>query len=373
MNEQEKINAIALTQLSYISLAAIRELLRLAGSATEVMDNRTNLRDILPDISAKMERAIACSDEALRKAEAEYAWATDNGVTVLPISSPDYPQRLAECPDAPAVLYFKGNGNLNHKKIISVVGTRHCTIYGHDFLRNLMAGLRAYTEVLVVSGLAYGIDIIAHREALDNGFPTVAVLAHGLDQLYPSCHRDTAKKMLSQGGLLTEYPSQTTAMKGNFVQRNRIVAGLSDCTLLVESAAKGGGLITMTIARDYNRDTFAVPGAVNAEYSRGCNNLIRDNCAALVNDADDLVKAMGWDDEQKLGSARQEGIPRQLFDNLDDDEAAIVKILQDTGDQQVNVLTVKSGIPISKLLPLLFNLEMKGIVRALAGGNYHLL
>ncbi len=373
MNEQEKINAIALTQLSYISLAAIRELLRLAGSATEVMSNRANLRDILPDISPKMERVVANSDEAIRKAEAEYAWATENGVKILPLNSPEYPQRLADCPDAPAVLYFKGNGDLNHKKIVSIVGTRHCTIYGHDFLRRFMADLRAYTEALVVSGLAYGIDIIAHREALANGFPTVAVLAHGLDQLYPSCHRDTAKQMLERGGLVTEYPSQTTAMKGNFVQRNRIVAGMADATLLVESAAKGGGLITMAIARDYNRDTFAVPGNVSAEYSRGCNNLIRDNAAELVSDAADFVKAMGWDDEQKLDAARQEGIPRQLFENLSDDERIIAKILQDTGDQQVNVLTVKSGIPINKLLPLLFNLEMKGVVRALAGGNYHLL
>ncbi len=373
MNEQEQINAIALTQLAYISLGGIHELYGRLGSATELIDNRRNLHDILPDISPRFVKILANIDDARHRAEAEFTWCKDNGVEVIPMNSPAYPQRLLDCPDAPVVLYYKGTADLNCKKIVSVVGTRRKTVYGDDILRRFMADLKKYADVMVISGLAYGIDITAHREALNNGFPTVAVLAHGLDQIYPAAHKATAIQMLRQGGLITEYISQTTAMKGNFVQRNRIVAGLSDCTILVESAAKGGGLITMSIARSYNRDTFAFPGAVNAEYSRGCNNLIRDNEAALINDAEDFVKAMGWDDDQKLAEAKREGIERPLFNNLSEEEKTLVEILQERNDLQVNVLTVKSGLAINKVLSILFNLEMRGIVRTLAGGVYHLL
>ncbi|MCD8282976.1 MAG: DNA-processing protein DprA [Prevotella sp.] len=373
MNEREQICSIALTRLAYISLAGLRELYQRFGSATEVIDNRGNLRDAVPDISPKAEQALLNIDEAMHRAEAEYTWCKANGVEIFPMNSPSYPQRLSDCSDAPVVLYYKGTADLNHKRIVSVVGTRHCTTYGFDLLHRLMSDLRPYGEVLVVSGLAYGVDITAHREALANGFPTVAVLAHGLDQIYPYSHKDTAKKMLEQGGLVTEYVSQTTAMRGNFVQRNRIVAGLSDCTIVVESAAKGGGLITASIARSYNKDVFAFPGAVTAEYSQGCNNLIRDNNASLITGAEDLVKAMRWDTDVKLNEAKREGIERRLFENLSDDEKTIVGVLQETNDLQVNVLTVKSGMPIQKVLALMFNLEMKGVVRGMAGGCYHLL
>jgi DNA processing protein len=226
---------------------------------------------------------------------------------------------------------------------------------------------------LVISGLAYGIDVCAHRESLANGFDTVGVLAHGLDDLYPPKHRDTAKEMIQHGGLLTEYMSHTRVDKINFVRRNRIVAGMSDATILVESAAHGGGLITCSIAQDYNRAVFAFPGAVGAQHSEGCNKLIRNNGAELITSAADLIESMGWQNDMQLQQAQAKGIERQLFPDLSEEELSIVNVLKDIGDVQLNILSVKTNIPIGQLSATLFQMEMKGIVRPLAGGSYHLL
>ena len=372
-NEQEKVNAMALTRLGFISLAGMQELFNRAGSATAVMENRHNIRDIIPDASDRLVAVLADVGDAVRRAEAEYIWANDNKVEIIVRGDSRYPTRLLDCDDAPLVLYFSGAADLNARRVVTIVGTRHATVYGQDIIRRFIADLRQqYPSTLVVSGLAYGVDIAAHREALKNGLPTVAVLAHGMDQLYPNCHRATAKEMLAEGGLLTEYMSLTPGAKGNFVQRNRIVAGMADASILVESAEKGGGLITMRIARDYNRDCFAFPGPVNAEYSKGCNNLIRDNGAMLITSAHDFVSAMGWVDDNELQKARQEGIERQMFVDLTDDERRIVELLQQNNDMQINVIAVRADMPISKLTALLFSLEMKGVLKAMAGGCYHL-
>ena len=227
--------------------------------------------------------------------------------------------------------------------------------------------------MLIVSGLAYGVDICAHRQALENGYETVGVLAHGLDEIYPSAHRETAKQMLRQGGLLTEYMTETRSDKLNFVKRNRIVAGMSDATILVESASKGGGLITTGIAMDYDRSVFAFPGPVGAPYSEGCNNLIRDNGASLITCAEDFVKAMGWQNDAQLKQAQAKGIERSIFPELSEEEQKIARILDEFGDFQLNQLSVKTNIPIGQLTALLFQMEMKGVIRPLAGGTYHLL
>lgn len=374
MNEQELLASMALTQVPYLSLATLHELYDRFGSATLILQNSNNIRDVLPDAAPRLVSALADTSAAVHRAEAEYKWAQDNGVSVIPMNSPLYPQRLAGCPDGPVVLYGKGTADLNARRVISIVGTRHCTLYGQDVIRQFMHDLHSLCpDVLVVSGLAYGVDINAHREALANGYPTVAVLAHGLDQIYPYVHHATATAMLANGGLLTEYMSQTKVMKGNFVQRNRIVAGLADATILVESAAKGGGLITLGIANDYHRDTFAFPGAVNAVYSQGCNNSIRDNQAMLVSCVEDFVKSMGWMDDSALSEAKKRGIERQIFPDLTDDERKIVDILSETNNLQINILTVKSAIPINRLTSLLFSLEMKGVIKTMAGGCYHLI
>lgn len=374
MNEQEILYSIALTRVSGITLAELRELYRYFGSATAIMENRSNLNDASTEMSPRLTRVLSNMSDHLRRAEVELKWDTDNRIEPLTITNPRYPQRLLECPDAPTVLYYRGNADLNKQRIISVIGTRHCTSYGEDIIRRFMQDMRHLCpDVLVMSGLAYGIDINAHRESLRNGIPTIGVLAHGLDQIYPRTHRDTAIEMLKNGGLLTEYMSYTPGAKGNFVQRNRIVAGMADASILVESASKGGGLITMGIARDYHRETFAFPGPVNAEYSKGCNNIIRDNEAALITSAEDFVKAMGWNTDEQLAKAKRDGIERHMFPDLTEDEQKVVTLLQDNNDLQINVIAVKSGLAINKLTSVLFGLEMKGILKMRAGGCYHLL
>lgn len=374
MNQQEVISAIALSRVSYLSLPAMNELFRRAGSATEIVSHASHIRDLLPDASEKLVAAFSDISEPLRWAEAEYARDVALGIELLVFCDERYPQRLRECPDAPPVLFYKGSADLNQLRVVSIVGTRHATAYGQDLIRRFMAELRALCpQVLVVSGLAYGVDICAHREALANGYETVGVLAHGLDELYPPRHRQTADEMLQRGGLLTEYTTHAHVDKGNFVRRNRIVAGVADATVLVESAARGGGLITTRIAREYNRDVFAFPGAVGAPYSEGCNNLIRDNGAALVTSARDFVAAMGWMADAELAEAQDKGIERQLFPELTAEEQRVVAVLQRQNDLQLNIIVVQTGIAVGRLSAILFGLEMKGVVRTMAGGTYHLL
>ena len=309
-------------------------------------------------------------DDALKRAAAEMAFITKNNIHVLTLGDADYPQRLCECPDAPLLLYYKGSAELNQRYVLNIVGTRHCTTYGQDLVRRFVTDLRTLCpQVLVVSGLAYGIDVCAHSNALQQDFETVGVLAHGLDQIYPYAHRETAAQMLKQGGLLTEYMSQTEALPNNFRQRNRIVAGISDATILVESAIKGGGLITCRIAQEYGRDVFAFPGAVGMPYSEGCNKMIRNNTAALITSATDFIESMGW----KTVQQKAETIERQLFPDLTPQEQQVVSLLQQTNDLQLNMISVKTNIPIGQLTALLFSLEMKGIIRPLADGTYHLL
>ena len=374
MNQQEIISAIALTRISYFSLAELLELFRRVGSAEEIVAHSQHIRDLLPEASDRLTQAFSDIGEALRYAENELRTAEGMGVRPLVMGDDDYPSRLLECADAPLVLYYQGSASLNQKRVVSIVGTRRCTPYGQDLVRRFMSELRSLCpQVLVVSGLAYGIDICAHREALAQGYDTVGVVAHGLDDLYPPSHRLTADQMLKQGGLLTEFPTGTRPDRLNFVRRNRIVAGLSDATLLVESAIRGGGLITTRIADDYGRDVFAFPGAVGAPYSEGCNDLIRRQGAGLITSAKHFVEAMGWQNDAQLSEAQAQGIERQLFPELTADEQRVVAVLQRKNDLQINILSVQSGIAVGPLTALLFSLEMKGVVRTMAGGTYHLL
>lgn len=374
MDQQEILNTILLTRLNYFSLAGMLELYRKVGSATLIMEHKNNLRDILPDASDKLVNAIQNSDEARKRAEVELEYDLRYGIEPLTMNDERYPSRLKECDDAPLMLFYKGNANLNQQRVINIVGTRHCTPYGEDLIRRFITDLKQLCpQVLIVSGLAYGVDINAHRQALDKGYETVGVLAHGLDDLYPNRHKETALRMIEHGGLLTEFLTQTNADKINFVRRNRIVAGMSDACILVESAAHGGGLITCEISQAYNRDVFAFPGRIGDAYSEGCNNLIRSNGAMLITSASDFVKNMGWQDDAKLMRAKQQGIERSLFPDLSPEEQSIVDVLSRNNDLQINMISVQSGIDISRLAALLFTLEMKGLIRTLAGGMYHLL
>ena len=372
--EQETFYAMALTRLTNFNYQQALELYRAVGSAQLLFEHRNEIGDIVKDASPRLKEALKDWDGAMKRAEFEQKFMQEHQIRALTLLDDDYPQRLCECPDAPIVLYYRGNADLNRPKVINVVGTRQCTQYGKDLIHRLISDLRQMCpQVLVVSGLAYGVDICAHKEALDCGYETVGVLAHGLDQIYPYRHRDIAVKMLGHGGLLTEFMSQTNADKPNFVRRNRIVAGMSDACIVVESAARGGGLITAEIAQSYGRDVFAFPGAVGMEFSEGCNYLIRDSKAGLITSADDFVKSMGWQDEALRQQAHAEGIERNLFVDLSPEETRIVDLLKEANDLQLNILSVKTGLPIGQLTALLFQLEMKGVIKPLAGGMYHLI
>ena len=370
-NEQEQIYSIALTMVPGIGHIGAKRLVEGMKSATDVFRFRKELAQRLSGVHERVSGALDCPSIIVR-AEQELVFLQKNHIQCLTFHDEAYPSRLRECEDAPVVLFYKGNADLNALHIINMVGTRHATDYGTQLCTTFLRDLKTLCpDVLVVSGLAYGIDINAHRSALDNDLPTVGVLAHGLDRIYPSLHRKTAVEMLDKGGLLTEFLSGTNPDKHNFISRNRIVAGISDATIVVESAAKGGSLITADIAGSYHRDCFAFPGRVTDEYSKGCNQLIQDNKAVLLESASDFVKAMGWDSDLK--SVKPETVQRNLFPDLSAEELRIVDILGKLGDLQINALMVQADIPINKISAILFELEMKGVIRVLAGGVYQLL
>ena len=372
--EQELFYVMALTRLTNFNYQQALELYKTVGSAQLLYEHRNEIGDIVKEASPTLMQALQNWDDAMKRADFELHYMQEHSIRGLVLGDDDYPQRLCECPDAPLVLYYKGNCDLNQTKIVSIVGTRQMTVYGQDLIRHFVSDLKRHcSNVLIVSGLAYGVDIYSHREALANGYETVGVLAHGLDQIYPYRHHETAAEMVNHGGLLTEFMTQTNADKPNFVRRNRIVAGMADATVLVESAAKGGGLITCEIAQSYDRSVFAFPGNVGSEFSKGCNNMIRDNVAGLISNANDFVVAMGWQDEALRKQAMADGIERNLFPDLSPEEQKVVSLLQQTNNLQLNILSVKTGIPIGQLTALLFQLEMKGVVKPLAGGTYHLL
>ncbi len=368
--DEELYYTIALTRMTGFNAATALQLYQAMGSAQAVYEHRNEIGDAVANTTPRLRQAMRNWDEALHRAAAEMEFITKNHIRALTFNDADYPQRMRSCSDAPILLYYKGNADLNQKYILNLVGTRHCTSYGQDLVHRFITDLRQMCpQVLVVSGLAYGIDICAHRQALQQGYETVGVLAHGLDQIYPPRHRDTAVEMVKHGGLLTEYMSQTEALPNNFRQRNRIVAGISDATILVESAYKGGGLITCRIAQEYGRDVFTFPGAVGMPYSEGCNLMIRNNTAALITSAQDFIETIGWQTTQQ----KPEAVERQLFPELSAEEQLVVSLLQQTNDLQLNIISVKTNLPIGQLTALLFQLEMKGVIKPLAGGTYHLI
>ena len=368
--KEEQLYSLALTRIPGLGLIGAHQLLETVGSATTIFKESAHLDELAPGISIRLKEALNCPD-ILRLCEAELKFTEKNQIRCLTLQDEDYPSRLRECDDAPLVLFYRGNADLNRLHVINMVGTRHATEYGKDicvhFLRDLC---ELVPDVLVVSGLAYGIDIHAHRAALQFGLDTVGVLAHGLDRIYPTVHRHTAVEMLNHGGLLTEFPSGTNPDRQNFIKRNRIVAGISDATIVVESAAKGGSLITADIAESYQRDVFAFPGRVGDEFSAGCNNLIRTNRAVLLQSAEELVKALSWDEVIQ----RPQAIQRELFLDLSEEEEIIYNLLQKQEEgMQINTLVVNANIPINRMTSILFEMEMRGIIRALAGGVYRLI
>lgn len=371
-NQQELIYAIALTKQKTLSLLNMRLLFEKAGSATEVFVHRKDIKSLVTDANDRLVHALDNVDEALRAAEKEVEFISKKNMKAMTMNDEDYPQRMLECADAPLVLYSCGSANLNRAHVLCMIGTRKCTEYGKEICNNFVAELKELVpDVLVVSGLAYGIDINAHRASLTNGIDTVAVLAHGLDNIYPSLHRSTAVEMIAKGGgLLTEYTTNTTPEKINFVRRNRIVAGISDACVVVESAAKGGSLITAGLALDYNREVFAFPGRVYDESCAGCNNLIKNHEATLLTSAEEFVTAMHWVNVEKKST---KAIQQELFIDLNEEETLIVNAIRNVEDKHVNQIVIDTNIPYSRASMILFDLEMKGVVKALGGARYRLI
>lgn len=307
--------------------------------------------------------------EALEKARDEVEFINANSISSIYFQSGQYPGRLLECDDAPLMLYGLGDCDLNHSRFISVVGTRHATAYGVDFVERFINELATLLpeKPVIVSGLAYGIDICANKAALKCGLPTVGVLAHGLNTLYPSQHRSVAVEMVrNQGMLLTDYRSSTPVHKGNFLARNRIVAGLSDALVVVESASKGGALVTARLASGYNRDVFALPGRISDRYSAGCNSLIASHMAALVTSASDFCSQMRWP------VAEADDAMPSLFPEVTPEEEAVMAVLTARGEATLADLSSRIDLPVARLMSMLIDMEFRALIISIPGGRYRL-
>lgn len=369
MPEDELTALLTLNRIEGLGCTGAKFLYEQLGSAQEIFRNRDHLTEIIPGVDPHLKDALEVSGYVSFVRE-ELQFIEKHGIRCITPADVDYPARLRECNDAPLVLFAMGNADFNARHTVGVVGTRKATEYGRRMCRTFVSELhRLCPDVLVISGLAYGIDIESHRASVESGCTTVGVLAHGLDMIYPSVHRDVACQMLSNGGLVTEFMSRTIPLKENFVRRNRIIAGLSDAVVLIESAAKGGSLITAEIAGSYNRECFAFPGSVGDPYSVGCNELIRDNKAALICSAMDFVNAMNWSTCRSVTA--NEGIQTSLFDDLTADERRVLeRIRQKAQGAHLNVLITDCNIPYARIMPILFELEMKGLVRMCPGSMY---
>ena len=309
--------------------------------------------------------------EALERAQHELEWINLHGIRVWTLADEDYPYRLRQCPDRPLLLYGKGNLHPSDGHIVSIVGTRRPTERGKELTATLVRELHERLEsVTIVSGGAYGIDIAAHRAAIECGIPTIIIPAHGLDRIYPYHHRPDAIRALEHGGLLTEFPSQTEPMAGNFVQRNRIVAGLADAVVVVESRERGGSLITAQMASDYNRELFAFPGRPSDPSSAGCNNLIRANKAQLFSCADELIVAMDWTTRQTAKTPVQTRLVGLLDDLTPDQQILLAKLQESEEGLHINHMVMETGRPYADVSSDLMQIELQGLIRSIPGGFY---
>lgn len=369
MDRKELSNLIALQHIPGVRSITAKRLLEAVGSATRLFEQRTELQSILPNAQPSLIKALNCPS-AHQRAEKELEFIDKHHITCIGFHDENFPYRLRECDDAPILLFYRGNTTLNPKRVVSIVGTRKCTDYGRDLCENFVRDLAEMCpDILIVSGLAYGIDICAHRAAIKNELPTVGILAHGLDRIYPTVHRNTAAQMTTCGGLLTEYTSNTEPERTNFLQRNRIVAGMADATIVIESASKGGALVTANIAGSYGRDCFAYPGRVNDIASEGCHRLIRQQQAALITSASDFIEAMMWDIQKKKSTPTQQN----LFPEFNKEESRIIETLKKFPEgATINTLVMETNLPVHRLTATLFELELNEVVRPHAGSIYKL-
>jgi DNA processing protein len=358
---------IALSMINGIGTVTAKTLISYCGGVADVFAKSKPQLEKIAGIGPKTAESIA-NHNVFEKAEKEMEFIEKYGINIIPYTHQNYPKRLHHCTDAPLLLYQKGETDLNKKKVISIVGTRKATHYGKSFVQQLLEELKG-TEILIVSGMALGIDGQAHKSAVDNQLNTVGVLGHSLNMIYPPTHKNLAKEMLeNNSSLLTEYNTHDTMVPANFPKRNRIIAGMADAVIVVESDIKGGSVITANIANTYNRDVFALPGKVKDKYSSGCNFLIKTYKAHLIESATDLLYQMGWEQEKKSPVKKQ----KELMLELSKDEKTIVTLLQESESMDTDMILLKSSMTGSKLAATLLELELKGIIHSLPGNSYTL-
>jgi DNA processing protein len=360
MTDQDLFYLLALQRVEGVGDIMAKKLLTHCGSAEAVFKTKIQQLAAIDGVGSYLLKNLK-DQTVFDKANKELEFIKSNSIKVIHFQSDDYPERLKHCIDGPVLLFSSGNIELKNRKIISIVGTRQITAYGTEFCRKLIEDL-APLNPIIVSGFAYGVDIVAHQLAMEYKLQTIGVLAHGLNQIYPKTHKKYVAKVEENGGFMTEFWSASNPDKENFVRRNRIVAGMTEATIVIESADRGGSLITANLANDYNRDVFAVPGRVTDKYSQGCNNLIKTQKANVLTSAADLVYILNWDIQKEA-----KPVQKQLFVSLDDDEQKVYDYLLKTGKELMDIIALRCDFPIHRISGLLLNMELKGVVRPLPG------
>jgi DNA processing protein len=366
LSKSHEIYKIACSKLHGIGPIRAAQIISKIGNAEELFTNTVKTIWQETGISKSILKSMK-REEALELAENQYNYNLKHNIKSHFFLDKDYPRRLKQCADPPIVIYAKGQMELNNQKIVSIVGTRNLTNYGSKILNELIESLKN-EQIQIISGLAYGVDILAHRLCVEYGIETIGVLGHGLDRIYPFKHRSTALEMMENGGLVTEFMINTNPDRENFPMRNRIVAGMADATIVIESKIKGGSIITAEFANDYSRDVFAFPGDIDRPFSEGCNDLIRKQKAHLITRGDDFLTFMNWK-ESKKKQVQQ----KQLFHDLNQDEEKIVNLLENEDELHADVLCLKSGITPSQINVHLFNLEMANVIQQLPGKRFKLI
>lgn len=366
MRQEDLKYMMALSEVKNVGPVNAKKLIAYCGSAEEVFKQKKSSLEKIPGIGEFTAKSLLKYTD-FDRVENEFDFIKKNHISAITFLDKRYPQRLKNCEDGPIVIYTKGDMNLNSSRVVSIVGTRQPTEYGKEFTEKLIQALKEI-DVVVLSGLAYGIDVTTHRACVKNNISTIGVVAHGLDRIYPSVHTSLAEKMQKKGGILTEYMSNTNPDRENFPSRNRIVAGMADATIVIETSLKGGSMITANLANDYNRDVFALPGRITDEYSVGCNRLIRSNRAALIETPEDFIVAMGWQPSEN----KKKEVQAELFIELNETEKGVIDLLKLKGNAAIDILSIEAKIPMSHLSSTLLALEFKGAVRSLPGKIYTL-
>jgi DNA processing protein len=363
MRHEDLFYVLALLKVEGVGDIVAKKLLSHFSEPSQIFKSKATNLGSIDGIGTVLVRKL--KDKTIfQKAEAELRFLDDNQVNISYFQDDSYPDKLKHCLDGPVILFSSGNIDLKNKKIISIVGTRQISSYGSNFCKNLIADL-APLEPVIVSGFAYGVDITAHQVAMEHNLQTVAIVAHGLNQIYPKVHKKYVHRLEENGGLMTEFWSTSSPEKENFVRRNRIVAGISEATIVIESAEKGGSMITANLANDYNRDVFAVPGRVGDYYSQGCNTLIKTQKANLLTGAADLIFNLNWDLKTET-----KPIQKQLFVELNSEEQKIYDFLIARGKEMLDIIALECDFPVFKISGILLNMELKGVIRPLPGKLY---